>query len=57
MAHTAYIVCLACTVSGHHKNPFEEQSLVAGTKQKLINPVFLDIYGSAQFGTDIYSSF
>jgi hypothetical protein len=57
MAHIACPVCLFSTVSGCHKNPLEEQALIAGTKQKLINPVFLDIYGSAQFGTDIYSSF
>jgi hypothetical protein len=44
-------------ISGCHKHPLEEQALIASTKQNLTNPLFLDIYGSAQLGTDIYSSF
>jgi len=45
MLHTICLACLVSTVSGHHKNPLEEQALVAGTKQSLSNLLFLDIYG------------
>ncbi len=30
MTHTAYLVCLISTISGHRKNTLEEQALVAG---------------------------
>jgi hypothetical protein len=45
MARTACLECLVSSVSGHCKNPLEEQELVAGTKQNLSNLLFLDIYG------------
>ncbi len=41
MACTACFVCLVNTVSGHRKNPLEEQALVVGTKQKLEQSTFL----------------
>jgi hypothetical protein len=48
MAHTACLVCLIITVSGHCKkveNAFEDVTLVAGTLQNLSNLYSLDIYG------------
>ncbi len=50
MAHTAHLVCLVNTVSGHCKNLLEEQALVAGTKQNLNILLFLDIYANYRGG-------
>ncbi len=40
MASTTCLGCLISTVSGRHKNPLEEQALVADKKQKLSNLLF-----------------
>jgi hypothetical protein len=45
MAPTACVVCLVSTVSGQHKNPLEEQALVAGKKQTMSNLLLFDICG------------
>jgi hypothetical protein len=47
MTHTTCFVCLIGTVSGHCKNTFEEQALVAGKYQNL-NNLLLDIYASSR---------
>jgi len=49
MAHTTCLVCLANSVSACHKNPSEEQALIAGTQQNLSNLLFVDIYGLNAF--------
>jgi hypothetical protein len=45
MARTASLVCPVSTIIGYHKNPLEEQALIAGAKQNLRNLFLLDIYG------------
>ncbi len=47
MAHTACLVCLFSTISGHCKkgeNALEDVMLVAGTQQNLSNLYSLDIF-------------
>ncbi len=45
------LFCLVSTVSGHCKNPLEEQAPVLGIKHNLSNIIFLDIYGSNIIGS------
>jgi hypothetical protein len=53
MDHTACLVCLICTVTGHKKakNDLKDMAQEAGTEQNLSNLYFLDIYGQNKAGS------
>jgi hypothetical protein len=44
MAHNACLICLASSVSGHHRNALGKGGIVASTLTKLKQSSSLDIY-------------